>query len=196
VFLGTAVAVLGVLSFSSVNGAGGDLSRIKIKNFGMINESLYRGAQPKGHDYQELAALGIKTVLDLQFDGERGEPAEVQASGMKYYRVGMSDKSWPTLGQVEQFFKIIDDPANQPVFMHCHGGHHRTGMMTAIYRVRHDNWDIQRACDEMDKYGFNTGLGHGGLKDFVRDYCSHYTASKQAAPSQGVSDSASAPRQP
>jgi protein tyrosine/serine phosphatase len=165
----------------------------------MVNESLYRGAQPKGHDYKDLAALGIKTVLDLQAEGEHGEPDEVRASGMKFFRVGMSDKSWPSAGQVEQFFKIIDDPANQPVFMHCHGGHHRTGMMTAIYRVRHDNWDLQRACDEMDRYGFNTGLGHGGLKDFVRSYCAHYTTSKQAAPKEAApsqSATESAPRQP
>jgi hypothetical protein len=38
----------------------------------------------------------------------------------------------------------------------------------------------------MDRYGFNTGLGHGGLKDFVRSYCSHYTASKQALPRQAA----------
>src|SRR5260370_29578718 len=95
----------------------------------------------------------------------------------------MSDKSGPTLGKVEAFFKIIDDPANQPVFMHCHGGHHRTGMMTAIYRIRHDNWDIGRACDEMDKYGFNTGMGHGGLKEFVRDYYSHSSEKIKTTPS-------------
>lgn len=195
VVLGTAVAVLSVVGFSSANGSRGDISRIKIKNFGMINETLYRGAQPKGSDYKDLAALGIKTVLDLQAEGEHGEPGEVQSAGMKFYRVGMSDKSWPSLGQVEAFFKIIDDPTNQPVFMHCHGGHHRTGMMTAIYRVRHDNWDLDRACAEMDRYGFNTGIGHGGLKDFVRDYCSHHIASKQAPPPpQAVSDSVN--RQP
>lgn len=183
VILGTAVAALGLASFSSANNGRGDVSRIKIKNFGVVSDNLYRGAQPKRQDYQDLAGLGIKTVLDLQNEGERGEQSDVQAAGMKFYRVGMSDKSWPTLGQVDEFFKIIDDPANQPVFMHCHGGHHRTGMMTAIYRIRHDNWDVERACQEMDKYGFNTGLGHGGLKDFVRDYYSHSSEKAKTAAS-------------
>src|SRR5262249_19752526 len=178
VFLGTAVAVLSVASFSLANGSGADVSRIKVKNFGVVSDSLYRGSQPKPQDYKDLAAIGIKTVVDLQAEGERGEQSEVEAAGMKFFRVGMSDKSWPSIAQVDEFFKIIDDPANQPVFMHCHGGHHRTGMMSALYRIRHDNWDIGRACDEMDQYGFHTGLGHGGLKDFVRDYCSRYVAVK------------------
>jgi len=195
VLLGTAVAVLSVVSLSSANGSGADVSRIRIKNFGVVSDSLYRGAQPKPQDYRDLAAIGIKTVVDLQAEGERDEQAEVEAAGMKYFRVGMSDKSWPSASQVDAFFKIIDDAANQPVFMHCHGGHHRTGMMSAIYRVRHDNWDVDRACKEMDQYGFNTGIGHGGLKDFVRDYCSHYSASKPVS-TPAVVTSPAASQQP
>jgi len=194
VFVGTAVAALAFASFSSANGSKGDISRVRVKNFGVINESLYRGAQPKHQDYQDLAALGIKTVLDLQAEGEHEEQSEVEAAGMKFFRVGMSDKSWPTIGQVDAFFKVIDDPANQPAFMHCHGGHHRTGMMTAIYRIRHDDWDIARACEEMDKYGFNTGLGHGGLKDFVRDYYSQRDKSQRGTRSKVVTDAASRPQ--
>jgi protein tyrosine/serine phosphatase len=192
--LGTAAAALSLVSLASANGSGADVSQIRIKNFGVVSDNLYRGAQPKHQDYKDLAALGIRTVLDLQAEGERGEQGEVEAAGMKFYRVGMSDKAWPTLGQVDAFFKIIDDPANQPVFMHCHGGHHRTGMMTAIYRVTRNNWDVGSACGEMDKYGFNTGLGHAKLKDFVRDYCSTRTATTQAAPAQVVTDGAT--RQP
>jgi tyrosine-protein phosphatase SIW14 len=148
-------------------------SRTEIKNFGCINEKFFRGAQPKGSDYKDLAALGVKTIIDLQQDGERSEQEMVEGAGMKVYRVGLSDKSWPSPEKTEQFLQIVNDPANQPVFIHCHGGRHRAGIMTAIYRMKHDGWDADRAYAEMKQYGFDSGFGHGGLKDYVYDYYSH-----------------------
>lgn len=148
-------------------------SKTRITNFGCINERLYRGAQPKGSDYEALAALGVKTVVDLQQDGERNEQQMVEAAGMKFHRIGLSDSSWPSPEKAEQFLKIVNDPANQPVFIHCHGGRHRAGVMTAIYRMTHDGWDADRAYSEMKQYDFERGLGHGALKDYVYDYYSH-----------------------
>lgn len=147
-------------------------SKIRIKNFGCINEKFYRGSQPRNSDYKDLAALGVKTIIDLQQDGERDEQEMVEAAGMKFYRVGLSDKSWPTPEKAEQFLSIVNDPANQPVFIHCHGGRHRAGIMTAIYRMTHDGWDADRAYAEMKKYEFENGFGHGGLKGYVYDYYS------------------------
>lgn len=149
------------------------LSKIKIKNFGCVNETLFRGAQPQDRDYAELAAMGIKTIVDLQRKGESDEQQKVEAAGMKFFRIGMSDKSRPETEKVEEFLKIVNDPANQPVFVHCRGGRHRTGMLTAVYRMRHDGWNAARAYDEMKKFDFEYGFGHSPLKDFVYDYYSH-----------------------
>lgn len=142
----------------------------KIDNFGCINEKFYRGAQPKSGDYRNLAAMGVKTIIDLQQDGERNEQQMVEAAGMKFYRIGLSDKSWPSPDKAEQFMKIVNDPASQPVFIHCHGGRHRAGIMTAIYRMHHDGWSAERAYAEMKQYGFESGIGHGALKDYIYDY--------------------------
>src|SRR5438477_6734 len=49
------------------------LANIRIDNFGKVNDDYYRGAQPKGRDYNDLAALGVKTVIDLQEDGPSNE---------------------------------------------------------------------------------------------------------------------------
>src|SRR6185295_15944884 len=64
-------------------------SKTQIKNFGCVNEKYYRGAQPKQQDYADLAAIGVKTVIDLQRDGQNDERAMVEAQGMKFYRIGM-----------------------------------------------------------------------------------------------------------
>src|SRR5829696_2015373 len=140
-----AFAVVMMVAAQSVAQTESDwLSKIKIKNFGCVNNFLYRGAQPKSTDYTDLAAMGIKTIVDLQREGDSGEQQKVEAAGMKFFRIGLSDKARPSTERVEEFLKIVNDPANQPVFVHCRGGRHRTGMLTAVYRMRHDGWNAER----------------------------------------------------
>ncbi|SRR6266404_1772111 len=145
-------------------------SKIAIKNFGCINENYFRGAQPEKQDYAALASLGIKTVIDLQHDGEAAEQKMVESNGMKFFRFGMTTTDRPDPQTTAQFLKIVNDPANEPVFVHCHGGRHRTGVMTAIYRLTHDGWTADRAYAEMKEYEFGKGFGHGALKEYVYDY--------------------------
>ena len=172
--LATATAVVCLSTLTVSLAAQRDaISKIRIKNFGCINEKFYRGAQPSERDYAALASAGVKTIVDLQNDGEANEEGLVEAAGMKFFRIGMSDSSWPSPDKTAQFIKIVNNPANQPVFVHCHGGRHRSGAMTAIYRITHDGWDADRAYSEMQQYGFDSGVGHGGLKDYVYDYYSH-----------------------
>jgi len=147
-------------------------AKVQIKNFGCLNEAFYRGAQPKDQDYTDLAALGVKTVIDLQRDNKTDERAQVEAAGMKFFRIGMSDRERPSAEQAELFLKIVNDPANQPIFVHCAGGRHRTGAMTAIYRITHDGWSADQAYQEMKNYDFEYGMGHKPLKAYVYDFYS------------------------
>jgi protein tyrosine phosphatase (PTP) superfamily phosphohydrolase (DUF442 family) len=146
------------------------LSRIRIDNFGKINDNYYRGAQPATSDYADLSAFGIKTVLDLQADGRADEQGLVQRAGMQFYRIGMTTTDRPTETQVAQFFKIVNDPSNQPVYVHCAGGRHRTGTMTALYRMTNDGWNADRAYSEMKQFRFEGFPGHPVLKNFVYAY--------------------------
>ena len=147
-----------------------NLRRIKIGNFGRIDDSYYRGAQPFGNDYADLAALGIKTVIDLTGDGRTDEQAFVERAGMKFYRIPLTTSNWPSDAAVTQFLKLVNDRANQPVFVHCQGGRHRTGTMTAVYRMTHYGWTADQAYTEMKKYHFEGFLGHPALKKFVYDF--------------------------
>ena len=147
------------------------LSTIRISNFGRISDSYYRGAQPKGRDYADLAALGVKTVIDLQGDGDNANEAKlVEASGMRFYRIGMTPRVAPTAEQLATFLRIVNDPAQQPVYVHCAGGRHRTGVMTAIYRMEKDGWTSDQAFKEMKKYDFGFDFLHPEFKTFVYAY--------------------------
>lgn len=157
-------------------------SNVKIKNFGQMNERFYRGAQPKESDYRDLAALGVKTVIDLRDDSESyGKPA-VEAAGMRYVNIPMDDKSYPKAEQIETFLKLVDDPETGRFYVHCAGGRHRTGVMAAVYRFNHDRWNYDQVYAEMKQYDFYSRWGHGPMKQFVQDYWQHLQAHPAALP--------------
>jgi len=154
-------------------------AKISIDNFGQVNENYFRGAQPDGQDYTDLATLGVKTVIDLQRDGSPTEERLVKAAGMKFHRIPMTTNVKPTAEQLSLFMKLVNDPANQPVYVHCAGGRHRTGVMTAVYRMHHDGWGAERAFKEMKQYKFGADFLHPEFKQFVFAY---HVEPQQAAP--------------
>jgi tyrosine-protein phosphatase SIW14 len=146
------------------------LSNVTIDNFGTINPKYYRGAQPKGRDYADLAALGVKTVIDLQEYGDNREPALVRAAGMKYERIPMTTHETVSPEKITKFLALVNDPKNQPVYVHCAGGRHRTGVMTAVYRMTQDRWTADQAFGEMKKFNYGPVFLHPEFKSFVYSY--------------------------
>jgi protein tyrosine/serine phosphatase len=57
---------------------------------------------------------------------------------------------------IEEYLKILDDPKNYPVLLHCKAGLHRTGFMTAIYRMEYEHRSRGRAMEELRANGFGT----------------------------------------
>jgi len=143
---------------------------VRIKNFGQMDDRFYRGAQPKENDFQDLKSLGIKTVFDLRDDPQSYEKRNVEALGMRYINIPMSDKDYPKAEQIDTFLKLANDPTTGKFFVHCAGGRHRTGVMGAVYRLTHDHWNYDQAYSEMKDYDFYTTWGHGPMKQFVQDY--------------------------
>jgi len=146
------------------------LDQIHIANFGRVSQTYYRGEQPAGRDYADLKALGVKTIIDLQEYGDADEPVMAKKAGLNYVRIGMNTRIDPTPAQLVQFLSIVNDPAQQPVYVHCAGGHHRTGVMTAVFRISQDHWTGAQAFAEMKKYGFGADWLHPEFKKFVLAY--------------------------
>ena len=151
-----------------------DVSKVSIKNFGQMDDRFFRGGQPKQDEYPELAALGIRTVIDLQDDPTSYEKQSVEALGMKYINIPMSDKDYPESAKIDQFLKLVNDPTTGKFYVHCAGGRHRTGVMGAVYRFNHYNWNYDQVYAEMKKYDFYTRWGHGDMKKFVQDYATTF----------------------
>lgn len=158
---------------------------VNIENFGQINERYYRGAQPDQNGFAQLKGLGVKTVIDLREDREPAAEGWVRGLEMQYFNISLLSTRAATDEQTAYFLKLVNDPNNWPVYVHCAGGRHRTGEMTAVYRITQDGWTADQAYQEMKQFKWYSWGGRGPLKDYVYDYYSRYTTNFAAkVPSQ------------
>jgi protein tyrosine/serine phosphatase len=180
------LAVL-VLALSAVAFAKGNdkFPDVKIKNFGQMDDRFYRGGRPKEENLKTLAALGIKTVIDLTDNSREYEQPAVEAAGLRYINIPMVDKSYPSIDQINEFLKVVNDPETGKFFVHCAGGRHRTGVVGAVYRFNNHGWNLEQALSEMNQYDFGSGFGHGKQKDFVKNYWEQFQASQANAATAG-----------
>lgn len=152
---------------------------ISIENFGRLNDNYYRGSQPTAEQFDELKKLGIKTIIDLRQDRIEGASQQAHNAGLKYVNISLTTKRPATEDQTTQFLKLVNDPANWPVFVHCKGGRHRTGEMTAIYRITRDGWSGEKAYEEMKKYDFEDSFFYPrSLKKYVFSYYERFRSMK------------------
>lgn len=165
----TALTAMLVLTGVAVSITQSPAPVYEIENFGKVNENYYRGSQPNAQQFAWLKSLGIKTVIDLRKDSVKEAPEQVRNLGMQYFNIPMKASTPATPAQTDQFLKLVNDPENWPVYVHCKGGRHRTGALSAIYRITHDGWTADEAYQEMKRYDFNQGFfgGPSAQKKFV-----------------------------
>jgi protein tyrosine/serine phosphatase len=152
-----------------------------IRNFGKVNEDYYRGSQPNKTQVQALKAMGVKTIIDLRKDFVPEERQWANETGLNYFNIPLKSHQRASKTNAEYFLKLVNDPANAPVYVHCKGGKHRTGALTAVYRISHDGWTADQAWEEMKKYDFNDNIfgGPADQKDFVFDFYKEFLTAKR-----------------
>ena len=153
------------------------LSLPGLPNAGKINELLYRGAQPKPEGYAELKRLGVTTVLDLR-DGRKHietERRKVEALGMRFVSIPTSGTHGPNHEQVAEFLQLLRQNPGQKIFVHCHYGADRTGVMIAAFRIAQQSWTAQQAFGEMLSFHFHK-FWHPGMADYVKQFPARFAS--------------------
>lgn len=143
----------------------------EIVNFHVVDPDIMRGSHPSG---KALALLkeyaGVKTILSLH-DKKQDNEWEKQAAeklGITFINIPMNGIKEQDIGTIERCLKIIDNKANQPIFVHCYEGKDRTGMVFAAYRIKYDHWSFSDAFNEMLGYGYHRVLCYNLKKSLVR----------------------------
>ena len=127
-----------------------------LSNFARVSPTLYRGAQPKREGYAQLKSIGVRTVVNLRSGSDDADDARpARKAGLNYVSIPCQAAS---IGddQVIPFLRVVTDPANQPVFVHCRRGADRTGLAVAAYRVVVMGWTADAAAAELPVFHHNS----------------------------------------
>ncbi len=73
---------------------------------------------------------------------------------------------------IDQYLEILDNPANYPVLLHCQAGLHRTGILSALYRMEYEDWTAAQAWQELRNNGF--GENCYADNDYIMQYLFRY----------------------
>ena len=135
-----------------------------VANLYQIEDGLYRAAQPTAAGFTELATLGVHGVLDVA--GGVGDEPLVRSDAIRLFHVPMS--AWGLHDDlVLQALRIMADPANRPLLIHCQHGADRTGAMVALYRVVVQGWKKADAIREMNEGGYHHSFLWKNLDRYV-----------------------------
>lgn len=136
--------------------------RINILRFRQVDQGVWAGGRPGQAGLEELAAAGIRTVIDLEggwwhnpTDTVAAEERAARALGMNFISLPMHPWFVPKAAQVDSALKLMRDPSLQPVYVHCNHGKDRTGIVEGAYRVCYQGWTPDQAFAEMLQNGFN-----------------------------------------
>jgi tyrosine-protein phosphatase SIW14 len=127
-----------------------------VPNFHEVDLNVYRGAQPTVEGFRNLAALGVRTIIDLRGDDQLPEERkEVEDLGLRYISVPMSGLTAPRDEQIADILALFVAADKGAVFVHCREGKDRTGTVVACYRISHDHWTNDKALAEANEYGMS-----------------------------------------
>ena len=123
--------------------------------FDKVSECIYRGGAPSYSDLDIFVDIfGIKTILSL--DGVIGKSIspKVKSLGMEHIIIPINGEY-----NLDKMDYIIDYLKNkQPIYVHCRHGSDRTGVAIALYRIKEQGWDPDKALKEALLYDFGEKL--------------------------------------
>jgi protein tyrosine/serine phosphatase len=142
-----------------------------VPNFGRVTPTLYRGGQPTAEGLQELKKLGIEIVVNFRNEPEKiaAERRDAEALGLRYVSIPWSSWRLPDDAQVVQFLELLRTSPDKKVFVHCHHGADRTGVMVAAFRMALERWTAPQALTEMGEFHFHR-FWYPHLKSYVEDF--------------------------
>jgi protein tyrosine phosphatase (PTP) superfamily phosphohydrolase (DUF442 family) len=115
---------------------------------------VYRGAWQDPATLRRLVRReGIRTIVTLTAIN-RDDPKYVAQSGvvkelgLEWIIIPMRG-STATLEEMREAAELVGDRRRQPVLFHCVGGHHRSNLVQAAYRMVHEGWSGAAAWGEV-----------------------------------------------
>lgn len=153
---------------------------ITITNFHYVDETLMRGAKPTQAQLQELKDNGVKTIISFCTNYNQQNPKTkvfpdeanwANKLGIDFYWMPFRSAENPLKQDIDTFFKVTDEARQngERVFIHCRHGADRTGVFSAMYRLRNQNIKLSDVIRELMKYGHDANH-NPNIIPFLIDY--------------------------
>ena len=145
---------------------------------------LIRSAQPDEDDIIELhKKYGLATIINLRGADIPENSVDAPSWWLEQEKVckGLGITLWamnfndgtevPAQYDIDIFFSLIEKPRYWPVLIHCQAGIHRTGFLSALYRIQYQKWPADKAIEEMESFWYDWSISdRSKIKDFLRKY--------------------------
>lgn len=127
---------------------------------------IYRGGQPGDKGFNWLKSVGVTDIIKLNEENESDTSSDVaaEALGIKvhYFPIPIVDQIIfkPNKEEVQNAVNTMETLFTEPtnIFVHCHHGEDRTGLIVGCYRVWKQGWNKHTAGQEMLANGFHKEL--------------------------------------
>jgi len=173
-------AVVAILALLAAGGFGIYWAFFQTYHLATVSTAvLYRDGN---HSVRELrhAVQQVKprTVVSLVDPKEASDPAKprfkeeeqyLAEQNIKLVRIPVPLGGWPDSQDVQAFLKTVNDPANQPVLVHCAQGVRRTGMFVAAYQLSVQKFDKEQAKAAIQSFGHGDKT-LGDIRKFIDAY--------------------------
>lgn len=137
-----------------------------IDNYHQVSPILYRSAMPEEQGFDALETSPIRSIVSLRWEADPADPTP--EAGPR--RIHIPIRTWKlTEDHIISFLKLVQDPANQPVLVHCKHGADRTGTMVAAYRIVVEGWSKEAALAEMRQPRYGHHWMWKNLRNLIRD---------------------------
>jgi len=132
-----------------------------------------------------LQPYKFKTIITLvPEDIPLDYQAFMRTDGIKHHQIHILANKNPDLCTedkiVNSVIKLMLDPENHPILIHCNKGKHRTGCITACFR-KVTGWSLEACLDEYERYS------RPKSRDLDKEFVARYdeTVLKQLALDRG-----------
>jgi protein tyrosine phosphatase (PTP) superfamily phosphohydrolase (DUF442 family) len=161
---------------------------------------LYRSGQMTAAGFTDaVRRLHLRTIVNVQDDFpdpdlpldflDRTTIKESELCrrlGVQYVWLPPDLKSRRTPGgprpqAIDDFLALMDNPQSCPVLLHCKAGLHRTGVLSAVYRIEYQGWSRAAAFRELRALGFGNWVCTR-----ANDYVDQYVLSYRPRPARDV----------
>lgn len=129
-----------------------------LPNLHNITPVIFRGGRPTIKGVQILKSNGIKSIINLEnvVGPVSAERENAKKLGMGFMSSPVSWIRMPTDEQMDKILKVMSNPNNQPIYVHCLQGRDRTGLVAGLYRVLIEKVSPRDAFREMKELGFRS----------------------------------------